>query len=161
LASAGIALWALISIRAFLESDGFAKCRWQTIPFTTDSWETLSYLRAETPRTARVLAPFEPTRHKSGPPVYAISGIAGRRAVDEHFSLAMYMPELGKRMVERRQLVEQFYRDPQPERLRALTEAWELDYVVLPSSRVSRIPSEWGHAVFETPEWSVIRLRSP
>ena len=165
LAVAGVALWGLVLTRAYVHTTGFTQCRWQTIPFSTESWATLEYLRNETPITARVLAPFESAHRKSGSAAYAvtsyaISGVAGRRAVDEHYSLAVSLPGLAERMVTRKRMVMRFYENPQPDSLEELAGAWQLDYVVLPSSQAARMPDALARAVFANSEWSVLQLRS-
>jgi hypothetical protein len=161
LAFAGIALWGLVLARAYSKTEGFAQCQWTTFSFTADSWETLTYLRTQTPQTARVLAPFESPLPGPRPSPYAVSGVAGRRAVNEHSGLAIWLPGLADRMAERKRLVAQFYRDPRPELLQPLAAAWGLEYAVLPSRRAMQVPAELGRTVFSTPQWSVIQLRLP
>jgi hypothetical protein len=64
-------------------------------------------------------------------------------------------------MTQRKVRIGEFYRDPRPDLLQELAAEWELDYAVLPSLRAMQVPAESGRTVFSTPEWSVVRLRSP
>ncbi len=159
LACAGIVTWAAVLGRAYVETDGFAKRQWTAFPFATESWEVLTWLRTQSPPTARVLAPFESPLLDSIPSPYAISGVAGRRAVDEHFTFAIWFPGYAERMAERKQKLAQFYRDPRPELLATLVAEWSLDYVVLPTRAAAQMPAELGHTVCSNPKWSLLDVR--
>ena len=156
-ALAGAALWALVLALAWRNTDGFARREWTTHAFSTDSWAVLDFLRTRTPASARVLAPFESAAAGAVPSPYAISGVAGRRAVNEHSGLAVFLPGFAERTVRRKQQVGEFYRDPRADALRELARVWELDYAILPA----RGASASGKSVFSTPQWSVVELPRP
>ncbi len=158
LAWAGVVLWLFLVARAWATTDGFAQSQWPKYPFSNDSWKVLSFLRTQTPATARVLGPFESPLLAPLPSPYAISGVAERRAVDEHFNLAIWFPGLAERVAERKKLVAQFYADPRPELLRTLSAAWELDYAVVPARRAARLLPDFGETVFTTTQWIVLRV---
>jgi len=157
----GVALWGLVLARAWQQTGGFGKVQWTSFTFTADAWETLEYLRTQTPPAARVLAPFESALPGPLPSPYAVSAVAGRRAVNEHSGLAVFVPGVAERMAQRKRSVGEFYRDPRPEVLRELATAWELEYVILPSNRTAQLPDALGEVVFRTPQWSVLRLSRP
>jgi hypothetical protein len=161
LAFAGILIWALVLGRAYVKTEGFARRQWTAFPFATESWEVLTWLRTQTPHTTRVLAPFESPLLDSIPSPYAISGVAGRRAVDEHFTFAIWFPGYAERMVERKRRIAQFYRDPRCELLAQLALDWQLDYVILPARAAAQVPAEIGTAVCSNSKWSVLQLRKP
>ncbi len=161
LALAGITTWGLVLGRAYVKTDGFAQRQWTAFPFATESWEILTWLRTQTPRTARVMAPFDSPLLDSIPSPYAISGVAGRRAVDEHFTFAIWFPGYAERMAERKRRLAQFYRDPQPQLLAPLVADWGLDYVVLPARAAAQVPVELGRPVCSNPKWSLLEVRRP
>ena len=147
--------------RAYAKTDGFARREWTAFPFATESWEVLTWLRTQTAPTARVLAPFESPLLDSIPSPYAISGVAGRRAVDEHFTFAIWFPGYAERMVERKRRIAQFYREGRPELLAQLALDWQLDYAVLPARTAAQMPAEIGTSVCSNSKWSVLQLRKP
>ena len=160
LAFAGIALWVLVLARAWSTTDGFSRPQWTSFTFSSDSWKALEYLRTQTPARARVLAPFESSQPGALPSPYAVSGIAGRRAVNEHSGLGVFLPGLANRLAERKRQVGEFYRDPRPDALHKLAVAWGLDYALLPAQRAADVPESIGRTLFTTPQWSVIDLRA-
>src|SRR5262249_36311888 len=115
--------------------------------------------RSSTPPDCRVLSPFGPDGvWPRGD--YAIAGWAGRRAVDEHRSLASVLPGVRERYAARQGLINGFYVDPQPERLRRLAARWGVTYAVPPSRHAVHMPEPLAHVVFDSGEWSVLQIES-